>query len=1031
MQVELLENRALLAANLAPFNSFPGNQQTEVNVGLVFSTSNGNAISISDPDAQANPVQVSLLITNGNFTLNTTNGLTFLNGDGVNDTQMTFTGTISAINFALNGSVYVGTAQGGGIVQITTNDLGNTGDGGARSDTDTLNVTTLAAGSNAAPINNIPVAVQNATAGTPYFFSTNFGTQIFISDSDAGVNAVQVSISATNGTFTLSTNSSLNFTAGDGNADALMTFTGSLNAINTALAGSSFQGTANGGATVQITTNDLGNTGTGGAMQDVDTINLAVSASGANWAPINTTPAAQNAALGTSLVFSSGSGNAITASDADLGSNPVLVTLTAANGTLTLATTSGLTFTAGDGTADATLTFTGTIDAVKAALDGLKFDAASAAAASVTITTDDQGFTGSGGSMTDTDTVNITVSSTSGGNLPPVNTVPTSPLSVPVGNPLNFVGANQVSISDPDAASAELLVTIAAQNGTVSLASTSGLTFTQGDGTTDATMAFTGTLTSINAALATLTFTGTSPGAASVSITTNDQGNTGTGGAMTDSDVITITNVLGGGGNNPGNNPGGSGVAPVNTLPGTQTIGSGQSLVFGSGSTSLSGAWSIGGQATSIVQSGTQLTFTNEFGTSATGRVLSSTQVIADGWGGLIGSLSGNNVINWGNGTQWTRSDSGSTANALSVSFSTAAGSVSLVATGGTITLSQTGGLAFSSGDGLGDTSMTFTGSAASINAALAGAQFTSFTGFTGTATLSISTSDQATPVGTDTDSLSIVVTASSGTTPTTPTLDLGGVWFFNTQQTSIAQSGSSLTFTNERGEVAQGRVLSTSQVIADGWGGLTGAVSGNTRIEFANGDTWVRAAPVVIPPGSTPTIPSSVDVSGAWSINGQGTAIQQSGTQLVFTNEFGQSAQGRLFSDTQVIADGWGGLIGTIGNGNIISWSNGTVWTRAGSVVTPPTSSPTFTPPSLATNWSINGNQATRIDTNGTNLTFTNEFGATSSGRFLSEAQVVATTWGNLVGTLSANNTVIQWSNNTRWTASTDAGFSDPLLFA
>ena len=60
-----------------------------------------------------------------------------------------------------------------------------------------------------------------------------------------------------------------------------------------------------------------------------------------------------------------------------------------------------------------------------------------------------------------------------------------------------------------------------------------GLTFSAGDGSADATMTFTGTVTSINSALNGLMFSPSSNsfGSASVQIVTDDQGNTGTGGA--------------------------------------------------------------------------------------------------------------------------------------------------------------------------------------------------------------------------------------------------------------------------------------------------------------------------------------------------------------------------------------------------------------------------------------------------------------------------------------------------------------------
>ncbi|MDH5580238.1 MAG: hypothetical protein OEZ09_17450, partial [Betaproteobacteria bacterium] len=76
----------------------------------------------------------------------------------------------------------------------------------------------------------------------------------------------------------LSRTAGLNFTVGDGTADATMTFTGTLADINAALEGATFVATANfsGAGGVQITTNDLGYTGSGGAKSDVDTVSITV-----------------------------------------------------------------------------------------------------------------------------------------------------------------------------------------------------------------------------------------------------------------------------------------------------------------------------------------------------------------------------------------------------------------------------------------------------------------------------------------------------------------------------------------------------------------------------------------------------------------------------------------------------------------------------------------------------------------------------------------------------------------------------------
>ncbi|MCU0874411.1 MAG: dockerin type I domain-containing protein, partial [Pirellulaceae bacterium] len=63
-----------------------------------------------------------------------------------------------------------------------------------------------------------------------------------------------------------------------------------------------------------------------------------------------------------------------------------------------------------------------------------------------------------------------------------------------------------ISVADVDAGNALLQTTIAVTGGTVTLNDTTGLTFTTGDGTADANMVFTGTLTALNNATNNATF---------------------------------------------------------------------------------------------------------------------------------------------------------------------------------------------------------------------------------------------------------------------------------------------------------------------------------------------------------------------------------------------------------------------------------------------------------------------------------------------------------------------------------------------
>ena len=111
--------------------------------------------------------------------------------------------------------------------------------------------------------------------------------------------------------------------------------------------------------------------------------------------------------------------------------------------------------------------------------------------------------------------------------------------------PLTFNAANNnlIWISDSDAAALEMKVRLEIANGTITLNGTTGLFVDIGTGTNDALVEFRGSQTDINAALDGMTFTPTGDfnGIASIRIITDDQANSGSGGALTDDDTINIT----------------------------------------------------------------------------------------------------------------------------------------------------------------------------------------------------------------------------------------------------------------------------------------------------------------------------------------------------------------------------------------------------------------------------------------------------------------------------------------------------------
>jgi VCBS repeat-containing protein len=110
----------------------------------------------------------------------------------------------------------------------------------------------------------------------------------------------------------------------------------------------------------------------------------------------------------TALTFSLDNGNAITVQDVDAGSNAITTTLLATNGTLSVSNTTGLSV---DGNGSNILLISGPVANINAALDGLTFTPGAnyAGGATITMTTNDGGSTGTGGSLADEDIINITI----------------------------------------------------------------------------------------------------------------------------------------------------------------------------------------------------------------------------------------------------------------------------------------------------------------------------------------------------------------------------------------------------------------------------------------------------------------------------------------------------------------------------------------------------------------------------------------------------------------------------------------------
>lgn len=128
--------------NDAPSISLPPDQDVSENTDLVLSTASGNAIQVADNDAGTSPILLRIATTTGTLSLVPTPGLTFVQGDGVDDPVIIIRGAQDAVNAALDGLTYRPFPLFLGVTTIdfTVNDLGNSGTPGPLGATESLTV---------------------------------------------------------------------------------------------------------------------------------------------------------------------------------------------------------------------------------------------------------------------------------------------------------------------------------------------------------------------------------------------------------------------------------------------------------------------------------------------------------------------------------------------------------------------------------------------------------------------------------------------------------------------------------------------------------------------------------------------------------------------------------------------------------------------------------------------------------------------------------------------------------------------------
>jgi VCBS repeat-containing protein len=561
------------AVNDGPTNTVPGTQTVTEDVAKVIS-----GLSMSDPDA--NPaitnVTVTLSVLHGTLTLltNVAGGLTAGQIANNGTATVTITAPLNDINATLAnaaGLTYASIADynGSDTLHIVTDDGGNTGSGGAHSDTDDVAIT----------INPV-VDIANDTLS----FNEDSGTHtLSMPNNDTFENsnrAITAVGSASHGTVTINNNG----TAGD-NTDDFIVYTqnadynGSDSFTYTVTSGGVTETatvTVNIAAVADIvndsaTTNEdtavsvlvLANdtfegtpaiTGTGAAAHGVVTINNNGTAGDTTDDYLVYTPNADYNGSD-SFTYTVTSGGVTETATVNVTINAVA---DIADDNVTVAEDSGTNNLNGIGNVVSLLandSFESAARFISAVTQGLHGTVAinnngtpgNTADDFVTYTPasnyngpDSFTYTVTSGGVTETATVNVTVTAV---NDAPVNTVPgTQTINEDASRTFSTVGGNAISVADIDVGAGTLTVTLTVAHGTLTLSGTTGLSFGPGDGTADATMTFTGTATDINNALNGLVYTpnGDFNGSDTLSITTNDNGNTGTPGALQDVDTVTI-----------------------------------------------------------------------------------------------------------------------------------------------------------------------------------------------------------------------------------------------------------------------------------------------------------------------------------------------------------------------------------------------------------------------------------------------------------------------------------------------------------
>jgi hypothetical protein len=380
---------------------------------------------------------------------------------------------------------------------------------------------------NDAPVNHLPLP-QSVNEDHTLLFNTANANPVSVTDVDVASGTISVELTVQHGV--LGVGASGATVGGDGTND--VTISGSLSDVNAALAGLGYTPDANyhGSDTLHMVADDGGATGSGGTQSDTDDLSITVNS-------VNDEPAGADYAHA-----ASNEDTAVVLNPADFGfTDPidgdslagVKVSTTPGNGTIYYdpdgaGGVAPVALAAGD-----TMIAAGLTAGSYYYLPSQDYNGSD----SFTFAVQDNGTTANGGVDTD-QSPNTYSFSIDAVNDAPVNHAPAS-VSPAEDTPFAFTGGNAVSVSDVDIGAGTLSVELTVAHGTVTVG-TANVTV-GGNGSDDVTLS--GSLADVNAALASLSYTGDTNyhGPDTLHIVSSDGGSTGSGGTQTDTDDVAIT----------------------------------------------------------------------------------------------------------------------------------------------------------------------------------------------------------------------------------------------------------------------------------------------------------------------------------------------------------------------------------------------------------------------------------------------------------------------------------------------------------